>query len=125
VQQLPQAETVKEYVDNYFKDEPVMITIADCESHFTQYGSDGDVLKNPASSAVGVFQIMSSIHASMADEELGIDIDTLQGNVAYAQYLYQTEGTAPWAASQACWGKSAGAKSPKNLQSQGPLVASK
>jgi hypothetical protein len=106
-QSMPQAQTVQEYIQNYFLNEPVMIKIAECESHFTQYGKDGQVVKNPNSTAVGVFQIMASVHGTLADQKLGIDINTLQGNAAYAQYLYQTQGTAPWSASKACWGKTA------------------
>ena len=36
-QPLPQAQTVQQYVENYFADEPIMIKIAECESHFQQY----------------------------------------------------------------------------------------
>lgn len=103
---MPQAQSVEQYVDNYFQSEPVMIAIAQCESNFRQYDKDGNVLQNSAgSSAVGVFQIMSSVHNSTADT-LGLDVDTLQGNVAYAQYLYEKQGTTPWDSSKACWSKS-------------------
>lgn len=101
-----QPQTVEEYVRDYFDDVPVMAEVASCESHFRQFDSKGNVLKNANSSAVGVFQIMSSIHASLADENLGLDIYSLQGNAAYARYLYETQGLKPWAASKSCWGKS-------------------
>jgi hypothetical protein len=106
-QPMPQAQTVEQYVREYFDDEPVMIEIARCESQFRQFDKDGKILKNPNSSAVGVFQIMSSIHA---DNGLGLQIDTLQGNAAYAKYLYDKQGTAPWNDSKACWGKTQSAK---------------
>jgi len=101
-----QSQTVEQYIRNYFDDEPIMAEVASCESHFRQFGNDGKVLKNANSSAVGVFQIMSSIHASMADQNLGLDIYSLQGNAAYARYLYERQGLKPWAASKACWSKS-------------------
>jgi hypothetical protein len=104
-QPMPQAASVKEYVQTYFADESVMVEIASCESHFRQFGSDGQVLKNPKSSAVGVFQIMSSIHDPIAND-LRVDIYTIQGNLAYAKYLYEKQGTAPWSSSKSCWGKS-------------------
>ncbi len=104
-QPMPQAQTVQQYVQTYFADEPVMIAIAGCESKFRQYDTDGSILKNPHSSAIGVFQIMSSSHSATA-ASLGLDIYTTQGNAAYAQYLYDKLGTAPWASSQGCWGKS-------------------
>jgi hypothetical protein len=102
---MPQAQTVKEYVEIYFADEPVMIDIASCESHFRQFDKHGNVLKNSAgSSAVGIFQIMSSIHAKDA-KNMGYDITTIDGNLGYAKYLYEAKGTAPWNASKACWDK--------------------
>lgn len=112
-QAMPQAQTVQQYVQTYFADEPVMIAIAQCESRFTQLDKDGTVVKNPHSSAVGVFQIMASIHATSADDNLGLNIYTLQGNAAYARYLYENQGTAPWNDSKSCWGKSAAAKAEK------------
>lgn len=101
---MPQAQTVQEYVQQYFADEPVMVAIAGCESNFRQYDTSGSVLKNPNSSAVGVFQIMGSVHSGTA-ADLNVDIYTTSGNLAYARYLYETSGTAPWTASKACWGK--------------------
>lgn len=109
VQPFAPAQTVEEYVRDYFADVPVMAAIAKCESHFTHV-KDGKILKNSTSSAVGVFQIMSSIHAANAEKNLGIDITSIEGNVAYARYLYEKEGTKPWNASKACWGKSEEAK---------------
>ena len=110
---MPVAQSVEEYVREYFADEPVMIEIARCESRFRQFDKNGQVLKNgEGSSAVGIFQIMSSIHDSYADK-LGIDIYTMQGNAAYARYLYDTQGTKPWEAdlkSKGCWGKTEVAK---------------
>jgi hypothetical protein len=103
---MPQVQTVKEYVNEYFADEPILAAIAQCESQMRQFGANGQVLKNPHSTAVGVFQIMSSIHGSLADDKLGLDINTLQGNAAYARYLYEKEGTRPWNSSKACWSKS-------------------
>lgn len=103
---IPASQSVEEYVREYFKDEPVMIDIARCESRFRQFDSAGKVLKNPNSSAMGAFQIMASIHAGSANKNLGLNIYTLQGNAAYARYLYDNYGTSPWNASKACWGKS-------------------
>jgi len=117
---MPQAQTVEQYVRSYFADEPILAEIASCESQFRQYGKDGQVVRNPNSSAVGVFQIMSSIHSSFADEKLGLDISTLQGNVAYARYLYDKEGTKPWNSSKACWSKS---QAYKDIQSAQPELA--
>jgi hypothetical protein len=102
-QPMPQAQTVQEYAKTYFADEPVMYAIAGCESGYRQYNTDGSILRNTHSSALGLFQIMQSTHEKTA-AQLGIDIYTMQGNAAYAKYLYDQEGTAPWNSSKACWG---------------------
>lgn len=110
---FPAAQTVEEYVREYFADIPVMIEIAECESHFRQFSKNGDVLRNGAgSSAIGMFQIMASIHEPVA-KKLGLDLNTMQGNAAYARYLYEKQGTKPWEAdlkSKSCWGKTEVAK---------------
>lgn len=103
---MPAPKSVEEYVREQFKDAPIMIDIARCESRFRQFDSSGKVLKNPSSSAMGVFQIMASLHAHGAKKNLGHDIYSLEGNAAYARYLYEKQGTSPWNASKACWGRS-------------------
>ena len=106
---MPQAQTVKEYVEIYFMDVPVMIDIARCESQFKQFDKRGSVVKNPNSSAIGIFQIMSSLHSDTA-ADMGFDIRSIDGNLAYARYLYDNEGTVPWNSSKGCWGKTLIAK---------------
>ena len=110
---MPQSQSVEDYVREYFADIPVMAAIAKCESRFTHVGKDGNVLKNSkGSSAIGVFQIMTSIHKEDA-EDLGFDLATLEGNLSYARHLYEKSGTKPWEAdksSVACWGKTPAAK---------------
>lgn len=87
-----------------FADAPAMISIARCESKFTQFGKGGTALHGGyAGKMVGIFQIYSDIHATYA-KGLGMDIYTTEGNMAYARYLYQTEGTKPWLSSFPCWG---------------------
>lgn len=90
-------------VREYFKDIPVMIEIARCESNFRQYTDAGNVLRGGDSGGmVGVFQFFESIHATPA-LALGFDITTLEGNLGYAKYVYEREGTAPWDPAKYCW----------------------
>jgi len=49
-------------------------------------------------------QINELYHADEA-KALGYDIYTIQGNVAFARYLYDKQGTKPWMSSSACWSK--------------------
>jgi hypothetical protein len=90
-------------VREYFKDIPVMIEIARCESNFRQFTDSGSVLRGGDSGGmIGVFQFFESVHASTA-KSLGYDLATLDGNLTYAKYVYALEGTAPWNPARDCW----------------------
>ena len=81
----------------------VLEAIARCEG-VTQFKSDGTLVRgyvNPQD--VGKFQINEKYH--LADSiRMGYDIYTLEGNTAYAEYLYRTQGVKPWSASAKCHG---------------------
>jgi hypothetical protein len=91
-------------VRSYFSDAPVMAAIAECESRFRQYNESGKALDGGAGGMIGLFQINASVHASYA-KSLGMDIYTVDGNLAYARKLYTEEGTDPWLDSFSCWHK--------------------
>ncbi|MBI5530989.1 MAG: peptidoglycan-binding protein [Candidatus Doudnabacteria bacterium] len=87
---------IQQQVENFFIGAPEMINIAKCESGFRQYNNNGEVLAGGnAGNYLGVFQI-SKGHTDKA-LALGWDIYTTDGNLAYAKYLYQQQGTSPWA----------------------------
>lgn len=95
---------VESAVRAYFAETPVMIEIARCESKFRQHADSGNPLYGGyGGKMVGVFQVYSDIHASFA-RSIGMDIETLDGNMQYAKYLYEREGTKPWISSFPCWG---------------------
>jgi hypothetical protein len=97
--------STENYVRQYFKDAPIMVQIAKCESHFRQLDSDGEIHRGRANPAdVGVMQINEFYHLDTAQKK-SMDIYTIEGNTAYARDLYEREGTAPWNSSKACWGK--------------------
>lgn len=99
------AQSTEDVVRTYFSSTPVMVEIARCESKFTQFGANGSALQGGYNNAmVGVFQIYGDIHAKEA-AGMGMDIYTLDGNLAYAKYLYERQGTTPWLSSFPCWGK--------------------
>ena len=102
---MPIAQSPKEFVQSYFADAPIMVSIAKCESRFHQYGEHGSVYRGEINNLdVGVMQINEYYHSDTA-KKLGIDLYTIQGNVAYARCLYDKQGTAPWSSSEGCWGK--------------------
>jgi len=94
---------VEQQVINHFEDKPVLARIAYCESKFTHYEKNGDVLRGKITPKdVGVMQINEYYHGKTA-EELGINLHSIEGNLAYAEWLYEREGTTPWNASKHCW----------------------
>lgn len=95
--------TIQSYLSQYFADTPVLIEIARCESQFRQFIRDGEAIRGRVNKYdVGVMQINELYHLEKA-QELGLDISTLDGNLAFAKYLYEKYGTKPWASSSKCW----------------------
>ncbi len=95
--------TTEKIVRSYFRDLPVMIQIARCESTFRHILPDGTVLKGRVDPAdTGVMQINKRYHESTA-KAMNLNLDDIYHNMAYARYLYETQGTQPWSASAPCW----------------------
>ncbi|MGH7141040.1 MAG: hypothetical protein ACREGH_00185 [Minisyncoccia bacterium] len=97
----PPDASIKAAVENYFSDLPIMVDIASCESNFHQDDLSGGLLIS-ATDDLGVMQINRDAHADEA-RALGYDLSTLEGNMEFARYLYDREGTAPWLSSARCW----------------------
>lgn len=96
--------TLEAYVREYFKETPILAEISRCESNFRQVDSRGEVLRGRVNkSDLGLMQVNEYYHGEKA-EDLGFDLTTINGNLAYAKYLYDKEGTRPWNASKKCWG---------------------
>ena len=99
-----ESPTVEEYVREHFENYPVMAEVAKCESRFRHFKKNGDIIRGEVNrDDVGVMQINEYYHSDTADK-LGINLYTLEGNVKYAEYLFNKEGTSPWLASSKCWG---------------------
>lgn len=98
-------QSLEEYVEAYFKDEPILAEIARCESRFRHLNKSGEILRGEVNAFdIGVMQINTHYHEETADD-LGINLHTLEGNLSYARYLFEKEGTKPWVSSKPCWGK--------------------
>lgn len=99
------AKTVEERVNEYFKDSPIMAKVAWCESRNRQFEKDGTIFRGKVNTDdVGVMQVNTYYHESTANK-MGLNLMTLEGNLAYGKYLYEKEGTTPWNSSKPCWGK--------------------
>jgi len=84
-------------------DPKLVSSIAECESRTAQYDKNGEVLrghKNP--SDVGIFQINEKYHLEKS-QELEFDIYTPVGNIGYAMWLLEHQGSTPWKWSRDCW----------------------
>lgn len=102
---IARGEDEEAIVREYFKDIPIMIQVARCESTFRHTVSDGSVLKGIVDNDdTGVMQINKRYHAARA-AELGLDVYDIYDNMAYARYLYEKQGVQPWNASRPCWGR--------------------
>jgi len=98
--------TIEEYVHEYFEEMPILADIAWCESRYRQFTPKGDILRGEVNSQdIGVMQINERYHLKTA-QDLDLNLYSLEGNLAYAKYLYEKKGTAPWIHSKKCWGKS-------------------
>ena len=81
-----------------------MIAIARCESTLKQFYSNGEVVEGIVDPRDrGLFQINQYYHLESA-EALGLDIETLEGNIKYARVLYDQNGFRDWSASKGCHG---------------------
>lgn len=102
---LKNPKTIQEMLNEYFKDSPIMIKVAWCESRNRQFEKNGEVFRGIVNNDdVGVMQINTYYHEETA-KKMGLDLMTLEGNIAYGKYLYEKEGTTPWDSSSACWAK--------------------
>jgi hypothetical protein len=89
-----------------FAGAPILVEVARCESEFRQFGKDGKIVRGRVDNAdVGLLQVNERYHGETA-KKMNIDIYTVEGNVAYAKYLYAKYGTKPWTASEPCWSRS-------------------
>lgn len=96
-------KAIEAYLREHYADTPILVEIARCESTFMHY-KNGEVVRGRVDNAdVGVMQINERYHLETA-KKLGYDIHTIEGNVAYAKYLYEKSGSRPWSASEPCWG---------------------
>jgi hypothetical protein len=103
---LTDRKEIENYLRKEFDDTPILVQVARCESTFSQFDKNGNVIRgivNP--SDVGVMQINEKYHKATATK-LGYDLHTIEGNVAYAKHLYKEQGVAPWKASAKCWSAS-------------------
>ena len=97
------SNAVEAYVRHATAGETILVDIARCESTFRQFDQSGNIIRGKVNQGdVGVMQINEKYHANEA-AKLGYNIYTVEGNVAFAKYLYDKFGSDPWSSSSKCW----------------------
>ncbi len=86
-------EGLKSMITEAFPDEPIMLAIAQCESGIRQYNGSGEVIRSHTADS-GLFQI-NDVWLTKA-QELGYDINTVEGNIAMAQHIKEVQGLRAW-----------------------------
>jgi hypothetical protein len=95
---------MRSLIKTSFAHTPILIKIASCESGMVHYRTGGTVLQGRQDpDDTGVMQINKRFHLATA-QRMGLNIYNVHDNITYAKYLYKTQGTRPWKASQGCWG---------------------
>lgn len=86
-----------------------LVRICACESAGSpdkepvHYAADGSVLRGRlVPQDTGMCQINSYYWGADA-LRLGFDLETPEGNIQMANYIYDRKGTQPWNASKSCW----------------------
>ncbi len=96
---------IRQAVARKFSTSHILYRVAFCESTYAQYDENGNVLRGRVNSKdVGIFQINETYHKANA-ERMGMDLYTPEGNMEYAEYLYNRDGAQPWSSSRPCWGR--------------------
>lgn len=105
-QPITDPANVKRFIADYFSDIPVLQKVAMCESTDRHFNKDGKVRRGAVNAYdVGVMQINELYHDKEA-KALGLDLENIDDNVAFARHLYERSGSKPWVSSAPCWDKS-------------------
>jgi hypothetical protein len=103
VSPLKNEKEIEAYMRKQYADIPILVDIAWCESRFHHFNPDGSVVRGEKNNAdIGIMQINEKYHMKDATD-LGIDLYTAEGNIAFGKYLYGKYGTKPWSSSAKCW----------------------
>lgn len=92
------------FASSTFAGTPLM-EITYCESHWTHWAKNGDVLQGIVNHKDRGFGQINSYYHKEAADKLGYDLETAEGNILYTRWLYDKEGSQPWSASRKCWDK--------------------
>jgi hypothetical protein len=87
----------------HYRESPVMVKVAACESTLKHVLPDGRLNVGPDGHDWGVLMVRKPVHEKDL-RQLGINPADFAQNVAFATYLLGRDGLRPWVMSQRCWG---------------------
>lgn len=109
VEEAPEHEIIKLEVKKQVELLPELVPICACESTGNKNGvprqfyDDGTLVVGKIDpDDRGACQINRRYHGAQATK-MGLDIDTEEGNILYANWLYEQQGNTPWKWSASCW----------------------
>ncbi len=89
--------------------DPLLEIIAGCEStgnprRIEHWDQNGNLVKNPTSSASGALQVLLQYHSDWIDAE-DRDMQNLDEYMMFVETLLEAQGYDAWNPSRHCWGK--------------------
>ena len=105
--ELSPRELISIYAEKYGVSDPLAYKIALCESRNYITGQIDPLIKNPTSTASGVFQFVNKswnyYGAQLWGSMEGKDVFNPKQNIELAMYVMSKRGTKDWEASRYCW----------------------
>jgi hypothetical protein len=87
---------------SFFKNDPVMVKVAACESSFWHTLPDGKLHVSGDGKDVGQYQLRLPVHGDELSR-YGLNPADFAHNVAFATHLYRRDGLRHWNSSRSCW----------------------
>lgn len=95
--------TPVEVIRDIFGTEEPFVSIASCESGLRQFKPDGTVLHGLVHPADTGIMMVNMVYWADEAKKRKLDVDTLEGNIAMAKVIYDSQGLGAWNPSRTCW----------------------
>jgi len=99
---------VRQMMREHIGYDPLLEIIAGCESTGNPYriehwDEDGNLIKNPRSSAGGALQVLLQYHSDWIAQE-GREMQNIDEYMMFVSTMYEERGYRSWDESRGCWG---------------------
>mgnify|MGYP000395018015 CR=1 FL=1 len=104
-----QDQFIRQKMREHIGYDPLLEVIAGCEStgdpkRIKHWDRNGNLVKNPNSSASGSLQVLLQYHSDWIDAE-GRDMQDIDEYMMFVKTLFEAQGYEAWYPSKSCWGK--------------------